>query len=47
VAFLGEPFDTRMATAAALVFAGVAFVRWAPVRTAAATEPVPTDQKIA
>ena len=28
VAFLGEPFDLRMATAAALVFAGVAIVRW-------------------
>jgi drug/metabolite transporter (DMT)-like permease len=28
VAFLGEPFDARMAAAAALVFAGVAIVRW-------------------
>jgi drug/metabolite transporter (DMT)-like permease len=36
VALLGEPFDSRMATAAALVFAGVAFVRWAPVRRAGA-----------
>jgi drug/metabolite transporter (DMT)-like permease len=30
VALLGEPFDSRMATAAALVFVGVAVVRWAP-----------------
>ena len=28
VLFLGEPFDARMAAAAALVFAGVAIVRW-------------------
>lgn len=28
VMLLGEPFDARMATAAALVFAGVAIVRW-------------------
>ena len=28
IAVLGEPFDLRMATAAALVFAGVAVVRW-------------------
>lgn len=28
VAFLGEPFDGRMATAAAMVFIGVAVVRW-------------------
>lgn len=28
VLLLGEPFDSRMATAAALVFAGVAVVRW-------------------
>lgn len=28
VLLLGEPFDRRMATAAALVFAGVAIVRW-------------------
>lgn len=32
VAVLGEPFDSRMATAALLVFAGVGFVKWAPVR---------------
>ena len=31
VLFLGEPFDSRMATAAALVFAGVAFVRLARI----------------
>jgi drug/metabolite transporter (DMT)-like permease len=30
VALLGEPFDSRMATAAALVFVGVAIVRWQP-----------------
>ena len=30
VMLLGEPFDARMATAAALVFAGVAVVRWRP-----------------
>ena len=28
VTLLGEPFDTRMATAAGLVLAGVAIVRW-------------------
>ena len=28
VAVLGEPFDIRMAAAAALVFSGVAIVRW-------------------
>ena len=28
VTLMGEPFDTRMAAAAALVFAGVAVVRW-------------------
>lgn len=32
ILFLGEPFDARMATAAALVFAGVAVVRWTPAR---------------
>ena len=38
VAVLGEPFDRRMAVAAALVFAGVAIVRWKPgvARTAPA-----------
>ena len=38
VALLGEPFDLRMAAAAALVFAGVAIVRWTNVepRTRAA-----------
>jgi drug/metabolite transporter (DMT)-like permease len=39
ILFLGEPFDRRMAAAAALVLAGVAIVRWKPgqpvaVRTA-------------
>jgi len=49
VALLGEGFDARMATAAALVFAGVAFVRWAPVRNpapVAAENPSP-ERKIA
>jgi drug/metabolite transporter (DMT)-like permease len=35
VLLLGEPFDSRMAAAAALVFAGVAIVRW--------TSPAPAD----
>ena len=47
VLFLGEPFDSRMATAAVLVFAGVAFVRWAPVRREAQISPVPTKQTAA
>jgi drug/metabolite transporter (DMT)-like permease len=36
VTLLGEPFDSRMATAAALVFAGVAVVQWrrSPLATA-------------
>jgi drug/metabolite transporter (DMT)-like permease len=46
VTLLGEPFDIRMASAAALVFLGVAVVRW---RSAAAvsstTAPQPGDQK--
>lgn len=37
----GERFDSRMATAALLVLAGVAFVRWAPVRREAAPAPAP------
>ena len=36
VLFIGEPFDMRMATAAALVFAGVGIVRWAPAPAAPA-----------
>jgi drug/metabolite transporter (DMT)-like permease len=39
VLLLGEPFDSRMATAAALVFAGVAVVRWSPARKPAAPGP--------
>jgi drug/metabolite transporter (DMT)-like permease len=35
VLLLGEPFDGRMAMAAALVFAGVAVVRWKPSITSA------------
>jgi drug/metabolite transporter (DMT)-like permease len=34
VVILGEPFDGRMAIAAALVFLGVAVVRWRPAATA-------------
>jgi drug/metabolite transporter (DMT)-like permease len=34
VLFLGEPFDARMGAAAALVFAGVAVVRWKPAAEA-------------
>jgi drug/metabolite transporter (DMT)-like permease len=52
VAILGEPFDARMATAAALVLAGVAVVRWqrkpAPsVKTEAAREvtAAPADRR--
>jgi drug/metabolite transporter (DMT)-like permease len=39
VVVLGEPFDSRVAIAAALVFAGVAIVRWRP-SPAGAHEPV-------
>jgi len=49
VALLGEPFDVRMATAAALVFAGVAVVRWKtqkPPVQSAPSAPLPVqDQK--
>jgi drug/metabolite transporter (DMT)-like permease len=41
IVVLGEPFDLRMATAAALVFAGVAVVRWRRTAAAAATTPTP------
>ena len=37
VLLLGEPFDSRMALAAALVFAGVAVVRWTATPAIAAT----------
>ena len=52
VALLGEPFDGRMATAAALVFAGVAVVRWKsqkpPIQSApSAPLPAPERQRIA
>jgi drug/metabolite transporter (DMT)-like permease len=40
VALLGEPFDARMATAAALVFAGVAVVRWKSNRPPVQSAPV-------
>ena len=42
VAILGEPFDARMATAAALVLAGVAVVRWQGRSRPAETEPAPS-----
>jgi drug/metabolite transporter (DMT)-like permease len=45
IVVLGEPFDLRMGTAAALVFTGVAVVRWrrtSPVT--ASTTPTPTPQ---
>jgi drug/metabolite transporter (DMT)-like permease len=38
VLLMGEPFDKRMATAAALVFAGVAIVRWKVNASARETE---------
>jgi len=38
VLFLGEAFDSRMAAAAALVFAGVAIVRWATPAEAQASD---------
>lgn len=45
VLLLGEPFDSRMAAAAALVFAGVAVVRWSPrVRPPARTAAAETAQ---
>jgi len=44
VIFLGEPFDLRMATAAVLVFAGVAVVRWTTGRPPA---PSPVAEPIA
>jgi drug/metabolite transporter (DMT)-like permease len=48
VTLVGEPFDMRMATAALLVFAGVAVVRWqsseAPVRSAPVA-PLPTKEQ--
>lgn len=47
VTLLGEPFDTRMATAAALVFAGVVVVRWKrePASTASQTPRQAGDQQ--
>jgi multidrug transporter EmrE-like cation transporter len=36
VVLLNEPFDSRMATAAALVFAGVAIVKWRAARSTSA-----------
>jgi drug/metabolite transporter (DMT)-like permease len=50
VTLLGEPFDTRMATAAALVFAGVAVVRWrrSPARTQSrAPNPAGGEKRVA
>lgn len=45
VLLLGEPFDARMATAAALVFAGVAVVRWK--RVPAAAKPSAGEKRVA
>jgi drug/metabolite transporter (DMT)-like permease len=52
VLLLNEPFDSRMAAAAALVFAGVAIVRWrsreaAAPRDPAMVEPAESRQRIA
>lgn len=52
VALLGEPFDARMAAAAALVFAGVAVVRWkkltpAEDETSAARAPGEGQKRVA
>jgi drug/metabolite transporter (DMT)-like permease len=50
VTVMGEPFDTRMATAAALVFAGVAVVRWKrspAVTTARAPHPAGDQKRVA
>ncbi len=42
VLLLGEPFDSRMAAAAALVFAGVAIVRWtSPIEAQASSFKAP------
>lgn len=48
VALLGEQFDARMATAAALVFAGVAVVRWKsnrPPAQSAPSSPLPAGDR--
>jgi drug/metabolite transporter (DMT)-like permease len=48
VVLMGEPFDARMATAAALVFAGVTVVRWRsaqPVPRAAPVAPLPAREE--
>jgi drug/metabolite transporter (DMT)-like permease len=46
VTLMGEPFDMRMATAAALVFTGVAVVRWTrSPRDTASTAPNPADDR--
>jgi drug/metabolite transporter (DMT)-like permease len=52
VLLLNEPFDSRMAAAAALVFAGVAIVRWrsreaAAQRDPAMVEPADSGRRIA
>ena len=52
IVLLNEPFDSRMAAAAALVFAGVAIVRWrsnrrAPSPRAAETSPADSHRRIA
>jgi drug/metabolite transporter (DMT)-like permease len=45
VALLGEPFDARMATAAALVFSAVAVVRWKSSRPLAQSAPLPAGDR--
>jgi drug/metabolite transporter (DMT)-like permease len=47
VLLMGEPFDRRMATAAALVFAGVAIVRWKSAQPALETVASPRGERVA
>ena len=47
VVVLGEPFNSRIAVAAALVLAGVAIVRWKPQAVRAAPAPVAEPAKAA
>jgi drug/metabolite transporter (DMT)-like permease len=47
VTLLGEPFDARMATAAALVFAGVAVVRWRGTSRTASTAGARDQKRVA
>ena len=45
VLLLHEPFTSRMAVAAALVFAGVAVVRWARASSAARSVRTPRERR--